>query len=140
VGPFVGPFGEVDRDRRPSPGAAVDPDVAAALLYGAVHARHPQPGPLANRLRGEEGLEDAPQRRGIHPFSYVADDDPHVAAGLNRNAAVLPAVLVVHLDRRRCEHQPTASRHGSAGVECQVDEDLLQLSPVSVHLPLGRSE
>jgi hypothetical protein len=50
---------EVDLERRPMAGLAVDPDVTAALLHDAEDRREPEARALAELLRGEEGLEDA---------------------------------------------------------------------------------
>ena len=41
--------------------------------YDAVHHRHPQAGPLANRLGGKKRIEDTRKNGGIHAGPIVAD-------------------------------------------------------------------
>ncbi len=64
----------------PCPALAVDLDVPARLLDEAVDHREPQPGALPRPFGGEERLEDARLRRGIHAEPRIGDRDLHVSA------------------------------------------------------------
>src|SRR5256885_330807 len=50
--------GKMDAEGRAPPHFAFHADEAAALLHDAIDGRKPEPGPFADRLCGEEGIED----------------------------------------------------------------------------------
>src|SRR5580700_220980 len=54
-------------------GRAFHLDAAAMVLEDAVHHRKTEAGALADRLRREEGLEDARERRLVHAAAGVGD-------------------------------------------------------------------
>src|SRR5687767_1686654 len=67
-----------DTEGRPPALFALDLDRAPALADDAVRGREPEPGALADLLRGEERLEDAQPRLLVHPGAGVVDLDRHV--------------------------------------------------------------
>jgi len=95
-------------------GRALDRDLAAQLADDAVTDRQPQPGPDADRLGGEEGIEDARLDLGGDAVSGIADldGDPTASRGARDQADL---VLV-----------GAALRDGLRGVDDQVDEHLAQ--------------
>src|SRR5512137_119793 len=74
------PRRQLDDELRPRPDLALDVDLAAVALDGAVGHGQPQPGALATVLGREEGLEDLAQ-------VFFADADSRVADGDHGHAA-----------------------------------------------------
>ncbi len=92
-------------------------DGRSALLDDAVHRRQAQPGSLAERLGGEERLEDSLAGRLIHPVARVAHDQ------LDHVRRLTP----------RLDGQRSAVGHGVARIDHQIHDDLLELPNVSQH-------
>jgi hypothetical protein len=95
-------------------------------LDGAVHGREPEPRALAERLGGEEGLEQALLRRLVHAQPVVGHADLDVLPGGS------PLRGSARRRLRQCdvaggEAQVPAVRHGIARVERQVQHRVLQL-------------
>ena len=84
-------------------------------------------GALAALFRGEERLEDALERRRVHPIARVAHGDSNVAAG-----GYLAELRLVRVDARigRLDRERAAVRHRVARVRGEVQEDLLELARV----------
>src|SRR3990172_7387635 len=68
-------LGEVDHERGPFPGLALDPDVPAALFDDAVDGGEPEAGAFSFLLRREERLEDAGTVLLIYPLSGLSHPD-----------------------------------------------------------------
>ena len=64
----------------PVPGRGLDVDRAAVLLDDPVADREAQPGPFADRLGGEERVEDPLADRRVDAAAGVGDLDPDAAA------------------------------------------------------------
>ena len=79
----------------PVPGVGLDLDRAAVLLDDPVADREAQPGPLADRLGGEERVEDPLADRRVDAAAGVGDLDPD-ALGLGLG----PVRIVTRLRRR----------------------------------------
>ncbi len=78
----------------------------------------PESGPPAGLFGGEEGLENAVTRGGIHPDTIVSDGQFDVTTdGETRNGAagVLPYINLTGFNR-----QPAALRHGIASVRAEI--------------------
>src|SRR5262249_43613088 len=120
---------QVDAEDRPLADFRVDLDDPAvvpddAVYHGQAHAR-----PLAALLGREERLEDASTNLVGDPGARVGDRDHQVPPG--GDAAVLAGVLLVELDDARREAQYAAVRHGVAGVDREIQQDLLDLARIS---------
>src|SRR5439155_12013232 len=72
---------QVDREDAARSQRALDPDISAALTDDAVDRRQTESRPLAQRLRREEGLEDAGTSLRVHADARVPDRERHVRAG-----------------------------------------------------------
>ena len=120
------------------PGLAVDRDVSAALLGDAVHRGQPEPGALAHLLGGEEGLEDVRLDLGGHAVAGIADREHDVGARLDLGMGPGVGLVQGHVAGR--ERQPAPVRHRVAGVDGQVEQDLLDLPRVGLDAPGGRIE
>src|SRR2546430_4883967 len=90
--------GEIHPDAGALAGLAVHLDRAAMLLHQPVHRGEAEPRALAEWLRREERLEDAPPRLLVHPDARVLHGEAHEVARVRRAAA---RALVV---RRSEEH------------------------------------
>ena len=116
VGALVRRRRQQDGERRAQPGVGDDLDAPAGLRDDPVHGREPQPRAEADVLGRVERLEDPLQHVGLDSRAGVADGQPHVLAG------------GAGLDRERA-----AVGHRVAGVDRQVDHDLLELRAVGQH-------
>ncbi|MFT3915606.1 MAG: hypothetical protein QM704_16275 [Anaeromyxobacteraceae bacterium] len=101
----------------PRPGALSSSNLAAVLLHDAVAGREAQPGALADRLRGEEGLERPRLLRRGHPHARVVHRQHRGAVGAR--------------GRRELDH--AAAGHGVPGVHGEVHQHLLELPRVPAH-------
>ena len=106
----------------------VDPDVAAGLGDDAVDSGQAQAGSLALGLGGVERLAGAGDDLGRHPGAGVADGHGDVAAG--RQVVPEGGVGLVDLGVGGLDGQGPAAGHGVAGVDGEVDQDLLDLAGV----------
>ncbi len=120
---------QIDLERGAFAGFAVQPDVAFALLDDAVHRGQSEPGALQS-LGGVEGLEDVGLGIGVHAHAGVADGEHDVVAGLHRGMEA--GVVGVEGDVGGLDGQLPAVRHGIAGVDRQVHDDLLDLSGIGL--------
>ena len=132
-------LGQVDPEAGAASRSAVRPDVPVRLLHDAVHRREPEPASLPHRLGGEERLEDPLQSLGIHSRAGVGHGDADVVAGPDLDAGVRHSELAVEPFPGGGDGQPTTRCHGIAGVEREVEQDLLQLALVGEYQPgIGR--
>jgi len=103
------------------------------LLDDAVRGGEAEPRALPETLGGEEGLEHALAGRDIHADSGVDHAEHHEIAGRHARAALDVRLLVA--DIPRLDGQTATARHGVTRVHGEVDNDLLQLTCVGVHVP-----
>ena len=83
-------------------------------------------------LRREERLERVRERLGVHSVAGVRDLEKDVVARLHRDVAERAGTeRHVH----GAHGQPAALGHRVAGVDGEVDEDLLDLPRVGLHAP-----
>ena len=107
--------------------------MAAGAGDDAVERREAEPGALARRLGGEERLEHAGEYLGGNAGAGVGDPQPGVAAGFEAGPVV--GVGLVHGDVRGVDGELPAAGHRVAGVDCEVDQDLLELAGVRLDRP-----
>ena len=99
----------------------------------AEHHGEPQAGAGSGALGGEERIEDAIEHRRGHPRARVADFPADVVAWFAAATAGFNGGREDHIFR--LEPQLAAAGHGIAGVQAQVEEDLLQLRLVAQQSP-----
>ncbi len=120
--------GTSSNGRRPARARCRRAIAPAALRDDAVHRREAEARALADRLRREEGLEDASEvASGPSPRRCLCTEDPHHSpvCTSRRSRDVLPSSSHVRgLDASACRR----SRHGVTGVHREVHQHLLDLS------------
>ena len=121
---------QIDLERRSPAGFAVHPDVAAALLDDAVNGGEAEAGAL-DSLGGEKRLEDMGLSFGIHAHAGVADGQHHVLARLRWG--VQAGIAFVERDIGGLDGEFAALRHGIAGVDRQIHDDLFDLAGIGAH-------
>jgi hypothetical protein len=100
-------------------------DAAAALPDDAVHNGEAQAGTLPLLFGGEKRFEYAALLRLVHPTAVVGYAQKHVRPG---KIVFLPlSAAGIKFDGRDLNDEFAALRHRIAGVDGQIDEDLLQL-------------
>src|SRR5205085_4972107 len=116
---------------------AVDEDVAARLLYDAVHRRQAETRTLADALRGEEGLEDLAAHVRAHAGAGVLHLDEDVLAFDQAFlAGDLGFALAVALgDVAVADGDGAAVWHRVLGVDGEIDHDLIDLRLVGLDVP-----
>jgi hypothetical protein len=97
--------------------------VAATLRDNAVDGGKAQTRALARLLGGEEGLEEVGWRGRVHPDAGVAHRQPDIAPQYHPHSPVGIGLAQFHVCRLKS--QPTALRHGIAGIHGQVQDHLL---------------
>ena len=97
-----------------------------------------EPGPLADRLRGEKRLEDPLPCFQAHPPAAVADRQQNMGAGAR--LGVNPRVVLVELHASCFDPQPAAARHGIARIHHQIHDDLFHLMGIGTHRAAFRGE
>ncbi len=95
------------------------------LFDDAVGGCQPHSRALPRLLGGEERLEDALARFGVHAPAGVGNRQNRIATG--RNVRIEPAVRVVQLRHLRFDQQSSSVGHGIARVQAQIHEHLLKL-------------
>ena len=109
------------------PGAAIElamhPHVAAALLHDAVDGRKPEARAFADRFRGEERLERARDRRGVHAGAGVDDFERDEAA--RPHVGIHPGVRVGQRLVARRDGDRAALRHRIAAVHHEIQDHLI---------------
>ena len=125
---------QIERESRALAGRALHENLAARLLGEADHLRKPQPRTLADRLGGEERLEDAAQKIGSHPCAGVVH-------GHNREGACRRSPRRALGDGVRLTHfysQTSAVRHGVPSVHGEVDDRRAELARVDMDVDRRR--
>src|ERR1700730_659808 len=113
-------------------------DEAAALLDDAVDGGEAEAGSRAGLLGGEERFEDAGLGGGFHTVAGVGNGDDHVVSTLDRRMEM--GVLAVDEKILRIDGELAAERHGVAGVDGEIEEDLLELAGVGFDAAEGIAE
>ena len=93
----------------------------------------PRPGALADRLGGEEGIEDLALDLLRHAGAGVGHFDAHIIARRHDGGAQCARLrhgLIGGVDGHRA-----AGRHGVAGIDHQVDDGVAELGFVGMHRP-----
>ncbi|MEJ0070988.1 MAG: hypothetical protein WDO24_22180 [Pseudomonadota bacterium] len=119
---------EIESEGRAHAKLAVDADMAAGLLDESEHHAETQPGALADRLGGEERLEDLGQRLGRDTDSRVADLQHRVVAGFDLGVGCrIVGIEVLILGR---DAQAAALPHRVAGVGREIDQRRFELAGI----------
>ena len=122
--------GEVGGDGGSFAEGAFGGDVSVALLYDAVDGGESEAGAVLPVPGGVEGFEHACEGGFVHAGAGVAHDEGDVAAGgdfVRAGGARLSEVGV-----GGGEGEFSAFGHGLAGVDGEVDDDLLDLDGIGV--------
>jgi hypothetical protein len=127
-----------DGDARAQLRLGVDPHVAPGLGHDSVDGRQAQTGPLPFGLGREERLERPVQDLGRHPGAVVADLERDVPPGGQVGVGGRVGVIDIHVGR--LDRQLAATGHRVAGVDRQVDQDLVDVAGVSKDAVEGRLE
>ena len=114
----------------PLPGSLVGPDVALALLHDAVDGGEAEPGPLPHRLGGEERLEQVTERLRRHPLAGIGERQTQVGPRTDGEARWSAGHLRAELDGPRLQREHPALRHRVPCIEGEIDQHLLELTPV----------
>src|SRR5207245_4040399 len=113
-------------------------DRSAGLMREAMNLRQPQTGTLADRLGGEEGIEDLAEDIGGDAGAGVLHRDRHMSGAS-------PAAGAIVTRRYRDD---AAAGHGVARVDDEIDQRRLELgdvdhdrpdAPVDLELQLHRA-
>ena len=128
----AGEAGQVELHRRPDAGLRVDLHVPARLLDEAEHHRKTEPRALAGRLGREERIEGLLHHLRRHAGAGVGHRDHHI---LPSRGVVLERIGVVEMGVHRLDRQLAAAGHRIARVDGEIDERLLQLAGIDIHLP-----
>ncbi len=127
---------EKDTEISPLARRALDINEPTGLANDAVDRRQTEPGAGADRLGRKERLEDAADdllgnaRAGIH------DLDQHIIPRRHRFGA--PSQWLRHPPIAGADRERTATGHGVAGVNGEIDDDLLELALVDLDLAEAR--
>ena len=137
--PGRGPIGarQEDAELAAFAGRALHLDRASRLPDDPVHGGEPQAGPAPRPLGGEEGLEDALQRRAVHAGAGVANRKGRVPS---RGQRLAMAGLVIEDLLAGGDAQDAARPHRVARVRDQVQEHLLELTRIGADYRLPRAQ
>src|SRR5579859_3348539 len=123
--------GQIDLKRRAFAGSAVHPDVSIALFYYAVDRGKTEAGTLAALLGGEEGLEDVGENGRVHACSCVVDGKAYVIS--HAGTRMCPRILRIEMCVCSLNLELAAVGHGVARVDCEIHDDLMDLTLVGLH-------
>ena len=105
--------------------------MAAALLNAREDCRKTQPGASTHGLRGEERLEQPRLGTGVHADPRVRNAESDVAAGSEPD--VVGGKALVEIDVCCIDSQPAAVEDCVPRIQREVEDDLLDLSPVGAN-------
>ena len=125
-----GRAGQVDGDGGALAQFRRDGDIAAGLAREAEDLRKAEPGALADRLGGEEGLEHAVEMLGRDAAAGVGDADADIIAGGQIGVLGFLQGHVVDL-----EMEIAASLHRVAGVDGEVQHRIFELGGIGPDVP-----
>ena len=92
--------------------------MAVVLLDDSENRGQSESGPFAGLFGGEEGLENAVTRGGIHPGTIVSDGQFDVTAEASPGTERLESSTDVNLTG--FDREPAAFRHGIASVDAEI--------------------
>jgi len=124
---------QVKLDGRALTDLRVDFHMAAGLLDIAEHLAEPETGSLAHLLGGEEGFESALDHLDRHARPGVANAHQYILTG--GDFVVQQRIAVIKVGVGRLDRQPPAAFHGIAGIDCQVDDRVFQLTGIREGMP-----
>ena len=101
---------QIERHPRPFAGLGLDDGVAAGLAGEAEDLGEAEPGALAHRLGGEEGLEHPVEILGRDAGAVVLDADPDIVAAGQIVGLAVRERDIVDLDQQVAARRP--SRRG----------------------------
>ena len=105
---------------------AFDADSAPALFHDAVDGGQAESSAFARSVGGEKRLEDTGLGFGVHAFAGV--DDFECDVGSRREIGDRRGVVE---DRTlRAHDEAAAARHGVAGIDPEIDDDLFDLAGI----------
>src|SRR5260370_26739227 len=114
---------QVDAENRACTQGTVYVNAAAALLHDPINGREAKARTFPLLFSRKEGLEDVPQRLGVHAAAGIANRQQDMGTG--PNTRVLTAVELVKFPVGGLDHDLTAQWHRISGVDHQVDQNLL---------------
>lgn len=124
-----GGLGEVDGEGGALAGGGLDADEAAMAADDTEGGGEAEAGAAVGPFGAEEGLEDAVEQLGLDAEAGVADLADDVAAGGGLGLGADEGG--VELDVFGGDFEAAAGRHGVAGVDAEVEDDLVELGGVS---------
>src|SRR6266436_1944913 len=127
-------LGQVDAEGRAASQLGLDRHRAAALLDDAVDRGESETRALAGLLRREERLEEVREGIRVHAGAAVADFEQDVGPG-GRARGARQRRRFAGADVGGADDQPPTVRHGIAGIDGQVHDDLLDLARVGLDVP-----
>src|SRR5712691_4187225 len=101
------------------------------LFHNPVYGRQSKSCPFAEVLSGEERLEEAVYRRGIHANAGVGDHKHHITTGATVGVSV--AEFLIDFDIVGLNDQPAAPRHRVLGIYAEIHTDLANLRCVALY-------
>ena len=124
---------QINSDRRPLSHFAVNPHMAAGLLYEAIHLAQAETGAMSRVLRREERIEGSRERLRPHANTGVGDSDRDVLTGHDFN---LPGGVALVEHRIGCFYgEPSAIRHGVPRIHSKVENRDFQLIGIDARPP-----
>ena len=126
---------QIDAEGRADAFLALAGDVAAGLLDDAIDHRQAKSGALADFLGGEERFEDLFFHRSRYARAVVRHFDGDVIGGDETGLAEIGAFGGGDVLCRQRDRAIVPAGHGVAGVDHEIDDDLLELVDVGLHQP-----
>ena len=124
--------GQIDFECRADSGLAVHINVAAALLDHPIDHGEAETGALAFLFGGEEGFKDPGSSRRVHAHAGVGDAQQDIGPGFDR-IGIAAHEGGIHFRVAGLDEEFASLRHGVAGVDRQVHDDLLELALIGFH-------
>src|ERR1035438_6458806 len=104
--------------------------MSSALFDNAVNGGESEAGAVADFLGGEEGLEDMALGFFVHALTGVAEGEADVLS-----VRQVPGEPRAAIDIGGFDGQVAARRHGIAGIDGKIEEDLVHLPRVGEDVP-----
>ncbi len=125
--------GQVNLELCAAPGLAMDLDEPAVALHNPQYRGQTQPRSLAQFLGGEKRIVDFVQMLRRNALPGIGHTQAHVTSRLG--AGGHPGERFIEFLILQFEGERAAFRHGVAGVDTQIHQDLVQLGGVTAHQP-----
>jgi two-component system, response regulator len=130
--------GQPRGDGRADSGCRGDIDGPASLVDGAVDTGEAESAALDKGLGREERLEHVLKDLRLHACAAIADDQAYVSPW--SELWMSPRLITGNRHVLRGNRKRATVWHGPVGVPCELQDDLLDLTPVSGHGPGSRCE